>query len=147
MLKHDNIYNNIGSETIWIGIDDTDSINGGCTTYLACTIIKKIIDEGYCIIGYPRLVRLNPNIPWKTRGNGAISIQIGKAKGTKTKIGKIENKDIFSYQKPHGNYNESTIKEIVEKSIDEQARLDDENTNSGFVKIKNDHLLKSMKKQ
>jgi hypothetical protein len=47
MLKHIMIYNNIGSENIWIGIDDTDSITGGCTTYLGCTIIKKLIDENY----------------------------------------------------------------------------------------------------
>jgi len=133
MLKHNMIYNDIGSETIWIGIDDTDSITGGCTTHLACTIIKKLIDENYNIIGNPRLVRLNPNIPWKTRGNGAISIQVGMGKGVKTKIGEIGNRDIFCYKKSASNYNDSRIKEIVEKSVDEYAKLDDENTNSGFV--------------
>jgi tRNA(Ile2)-agmatinylcytidine synthase len=136
MLKHIMIYNNIGSENIWIGIDDTDSITGGCTTYLGCTIIKKLIDENYDLIGYPRLVRLNPNIPWKTRGNGAISIQLGKGKGNKIKIGEINNEDIFCYQKSLGNYGDSAIKEIVENSVDEYARLDDENTNSGFVLLK-----------
>ena len=130
------IYNNIGSETIRIGIDDTDSITGGCTTHLACTIIKKLIDENYNIIGLPRLVRLNPNIPWKTRGNGAISIQVGKGKGAKTKIGEINNKEIFCYRQSLGNYNDSRIKEIVEKSVDEYAKLDDENTNSGFVLLR-----------
>jgi tRNA(Ile2)-agmatinylcytidine synthase len=136
MLKHNRIYNNIGSETIWIGIDDTDSISGGCTTYIACTIIKKFIDEKYNIIGYPRLVRLNPNIPWKTRGNGAVSIQVGIGKGIKTKIGEINKKDIFCYQELLKNYNDSKIKEIVEKSVDEYARLEDKNTNSGFVILK-----------
>ena len=136
MLKHNMLYNNFGSETIWIGIDDTDSIKGGCTTHLGCAIIKKLVDENYDIIGFPRLVRLNPNIPWKTRGNGAISFQVGIGKGAKTKIGKIDNKDIFCYKESHGNYNGARIKEIVEKSVDEYARLDDENTNSGFVLIK-----------
>ena len=40
--------------------------------------MKKLADEKYQIIGHPRLVRLNPNIPWKTRGNGAVSIKIEK---------------------------------------------------------------------
>lgn len=130
------LYNYFGSETIWIGIDDTDSIKGGCTTHLGCTIIKKLIDENYDIIGLPRLVRLNPNIPWKTRGNGAISFQVGIGKGAKTKIGKIDNKDIFSYQESIGDSNDTKTKEIVEKSVDEYARLEDENTNSGFVLLK-----------
>jgi tRNA(Ile2)-agmatinylcytidine synthase len=130
------IYNNIESENIWIGIDDTDSTTGGCTTHLGCTIIKKLIDENYNIIGFPRLVRLNPNIPWKTRGNGAISIQVGKGVAAKTKIGEINNQDIFCYKKSIENYNDSKIEEIVEKSVDDYARLEDENTNSGFVLLK-----------
>ncbi|WP_237089308.1 hypothetical protein [Nitrosopumilus adriaticus] len=27
-------------------------------------------------LDFPRLIRFNPNIPWKTRGNGAVSIKI-----------------------------------------------------------------------
>ena len=146
MLKREIIYNNIGSETIWIGIDDTDSITGGCTTYLGCIIIKKLIDENYNIIGYPRLVRLNPNIPWKTRGNGAISIQVGKGVGAKTKIGEINNEDIFCYKKSLGNYNDLKIEKIVEKSVDDYARLEDENTNSGFVLLKEQPSFKIYEK-
>ena len=83
-------------KTIWIGFDDTDSITGGCTTYVARTIIEKI--QGiYEIIGYPRLVRLNPNIPWKTRGNGALCIQLGKQGGKiKRKVGEINGTDVFA---------------------------------------------------
>jgi len=54
---------------MYIGIDDTDSKEGMCTTYLA----KQIIDRFGCE-GYPRLIRLNPNIPYKTRGNGALNL-------------------------------------------------------------------------
>jgi len=82
------------------------------------------------------LVRLNPNIPWKTRGNGAISIQVGKGEGLKIKIGEIGNKEIFCYKKSNDNCNSSRIEEIVEQSVDKYARLDDENTNSGFVILK-----------
>jgi len=56
---------------MWIGIDDTDSLKGGCTTYLAALICKKFNVEEY-----PRLIRLNPNIPFKTRGNGAVAINV-----------------------------------------------------------------------
>ena len=57
---------------IHIGIDDTDSLEGGCTTYLSSMIIEELSDLS--LIGEPRLVRLNPNVPWKTRGNGAIAL-------------------------------------------------------------------------
>jgi tRNA(Ile2)-agmatinylcytidine synthase len=119
---------------IWIGIDDTDSINGGCTTHVACAIIKKLIDGRYDLIGYPRLVRLNPNIPWKTRGNGAISIQIGMGKGKKEKIGEIQGQEIFCYSRNNSEKsNDGMVKKIVEETIDQYARLEDKNTNSGFV--------------
>ena len=62
-----------------IGIDDTDSIHGGCTTWVATEIIKELSE--FDLIGHPRLVRLNPNVPWKTRGNGAVSFTFGKGIG------------------------------------------------------------------
>ena len=107
-LKGDLIFNNIGSENIWIGVDDTDSKHGGCTTYVAMAIIEQLKKENYDIIGYPRLVRLNPNIPWKTRGNGAVSIQFKNGKRNK-------------------------IRSILENILDKYAIVDDEDTNPGFV--------------
>ena len=96
-----------------------------------------MVDEGYDIIGYPRLVRLNPNIPWKTRGNGAISIRVGKGIGKKTKIGEIDNKKIFCYSKEsRKNLLDSDTKKlilIVENIVEKYARLEDKKTNSGFV--------------
>lgn len=60
---------------VHIGFDDTDSYKGGCTTYLASLVVEKIIKLGARFIDYPNLVRLNPNIPWKTRGNGALCLR------------------------------------------------------------------------
>ena len=57
-----------------IGIDDTDSILGGCTTYTAALLFQELLSKGFKPLDFPWLVRLNPNIPWKTRGNGAISL-------------------------------------------------------------------------
>ena len=54
------------------GIDDTDSSRGYCTTYLAFRIACDL-SPSVRVVAYPRLVRLNPNIPFKTRGNAAVS--------------------------------------------------------------------------
>jgi len=58
-----------------IGVDDTDSQFGGCTTYLGFQIIQALADIGCIFDTYPRLVRLNPNVPFKTRGNAAVCIE------------------------------------------------------------------------
>ncbi|MHA1993778.1 MAG: TiaS agmantine-binding domain-containing protein [Candidatus Hodarchaeales archaeon] len=57
-----------------IGIDDTDSHEGMCTTYLATLLVDTLENHGVEFLDFPKLVRLNPNIPYKTRGNGAVSI-------------------------------------------------------------------------
>ncbi len=59
-----------------VGIDDTDSSRGYCTTYLAYRIARDLEPEGGRVLPYPRLVRLNPNIPFKTRGNAAVCLQV-----------------------------------------------------------------------
>jgi tRNA(Ile2)-agmatinylcytidine synthase len=109
---------------------------GGCTTYVARTIIQKITRK-YEIIGYPRLVRLNPNIPWKTRGNGALCLHVGKYGGsTKRKIGEINNQDVFcsnTYTKDLDENEQKYLANIIKDTIDTQARIDDENTNPGYV--------------
>ncbi|MEM0042471.1 MAG: tRNA(Ile)(2)-agmatinylcytidine synthase [Thermofilaceae archaeon] len=59
-----------------IGIDDTDSPWGMCTTYLGALLVAEFVKRGYEFIDFPYLVRLNPNVPFKTRGNGAVSIHL-----------------------------------------------------------------------
>ncbi len=58
-----------------IGLDDTDSQFGHCTTDLGFQIVRALTNEGCLFRTYPRLVRLNPNIPFKTRGNAAVCIE------------------------------------------------------------------------
>ncbi len=58
-----------------IGIDDTDSKHGGCTTYVGLQILQGLTRQGCRVGTYPRLVRLNPNVPFKTRGNGAVCLE------------------------------------------------------------------------
>ena len=62
-------------QTMHIGLDDTDSTKGGCTTYLAAILIEKLEIFNVHFKDYPALIRLNPNVPWKTRGNGALCLR------------------------------------------------------------------------
>src|SRR5438552_19145875 len=80
---------------LWIGVDDTDSLEGMCTTFLATELVRDLTED-YDLIGYPRLVRLNPNIPWKTRGNGAVCLQIGRGEGPTSMVGWITGRSIVS---------------------------------------------------
>jgi len=70
-----------------IGIDDTDSPKGMCTTFLSYKIVKFLEKQDIQFMDFPSLIRFNPNIPWKTRGNGAVRLTI-KTKNPK----KIKNK-------------------------------------------------------
>jgi tRNA(Ile2)-agmatinylcytidine synthase len=70
-----------------IGIDDTDSKTGGCTTYTAALLFEEFCRSGFEPTDFPWLVRLNPNIPWKTRGNGALAIHV---RIDETEIGRLE---------------------------------------------------------
>jgi tRNA(Ile2)-agmatinylcytidine synthase len=57
-----------------IGLDDTDSRERGmCTTYVAARIARRVRDRGAAVERL-LLVRLNPAIEHKTRGNAALAI-------------------------------------------------------------------------
>ncbi len=64
------------SRILHIGIDDTDSPKGMCTTFLSYEIVKFLKKHKVQLLDYPSLIRFNPNIPWKTRGNGAVRLTI-----------------------------------------------------------------------
>jgi tRNA(Ile2)-agmatinylcytidine synthase len=91
----------------------------------------------YEIIGYPRLVRLNPNIPWKTRGNGALCLHVGRSGGKiKRKIGMINGQDVYcslTFTNELDTTEQQKLARIVKETVDAQARIDDENTNPGYV--------------
>ena len=112
-------------EILHIGFDDTDSLKGSCTTHLCTLFVKDIIDY-VDFLDFPNLIRLNPNIPFKTRGNGAVAVRL---KGLKEDL---EN-----------------IKELLLKKVETLSRVEDENTNPGvaFVdgKIPKEIFLHSQK--
>ena len=68
-----------------IGFDDTDSPKGMCTTFLAYKIVDLLKKQNTQFLDFPKLIRFNPNIPWKTRGNGAVSLRIRTKNAPKIK--------------------------------------------------------------
>ena len=55
-----------------IGIDDTDSIEGMCTTYLGALLKDEL--SKFSSVLESRLVWLNTNIEFKTRGNAGVCL-------------------------------------------------------------------------
>ena len=91
-----------------IGIDDTDSKLGMCTTYLAAVLAERL--SGFGIVDYPRLFRLNPNIKYKTRGNAALCLVLDA-----------------------GPEAMDEVERIALAAVNEFSRFDDENTNPGLL--------------
>ncbi|MHC1627388.1 MAG: TiaS agmantine-binding domain-containing protein [Candidatus Nezhaarchaeales archaeon] len=74
-------------EVLHVGMDDVDSWNGGCTTHFAFEVLRDAMKRfSIKLLDYPVLARLNPNVPWKTRGNGAVCLRI-----------KIHSKDLKNF--------------------------------------------------
>ncbi len=93
-----------------IGLDDTDSTRMGCTTYVAALLVEKLTKLGATFKDYPSLVRLNPNVPWKTRGNGALCLRISHDEGL-----------------------DLQIKETVISTVEKHSDLQNEGTDPGIV--------------
>lgn len=65
----------------WIGLDDTDTVNAGCTTYEFHQLIKTLSQMSDAGAPWqhptdPTLVRLWPFAPQRTRGNAAVACRI-----------------------------------------------------------------------
>ncbi|MCS3924346.1 tRNA(Ile)(2)-agmatinylcytidine synthase [Methanosalsum natronophilum] len=103
-----------------IGIDDTDSREGMCTTYLCTTLADELIEFGE-VSKDLLLIRLNPTIPYKTRGNAAVALQIN------TEV----PQDVIKH---------------VSKRVFQLSRLSDENTNPGIVFVP-DNISKNAQSQ
>jgi tRNA(Ile2)-agmatinylcytidine synthase len=76
----------MNQQIMHIGLDDTDSTRKGCTTYVTALLVEKLEKLNVTFLDYPTLIRLNPNVPWKTRGNGALCLRIKHAPGLEDKI-------------------------------------------------------------
>lgn len=81
-----------------------------CTTYVGAVLIDKLKDQGIKLMGFPHLIRLNPNVLWKTRGNCSVCITVQASEE----------------QIP-------VAREITLETVEELAELDVETTNPGVV--------------
>jgi len=93
-----------------IGIDDTDSKEGMCTTYVGAVAIDRLKAQGVKLGGYPRLIRLNPNWKLKTRGNCSVAFEV-----------RVSERQI------------PLVKNVVLGAVNELAELHHETTNPGVV--------------
>ena len=117
---------------LWVGFDDTDSLRGMCTTFLATEIVREL-SPSWDLIGYPRLVRLNPNIPWKTRGNGALCLRFGRGSGTPRMIGQIGGRAVRCYPRSRGGEEPRDLAGPVERLVRTWSAFDDPTTNPAFA--------------
>jgi tRNA(Ile2)-agmatinylcytidine synthase len=89
-----------------IGIDDTDSRETGmCTTYVAARLAARIREEA--TVSRLLLVRLNPAVEFKTRGNAALAVHTDLA--------------------PERAFH------LAREAVAEAAQVGDANTNPGLV--------------
>ncbi|MFX1441433.1 MAG: DUF1743 domain-containing protein [Promethearchaeota archaeon] len=100
------------SKEIHLGMDDIDSPRGGCTTHFASLVVEMLTEWGAQWIDYPNLIRLNPNIPFRTRGNGAVALRF--------RIETEEAPDLLP-----------ELKKLIQKYVE----LDYPNTNPGVVLV------------
>jgi len=104
-----------------VGIDDTDSKKGMCTTYVGAVAIDRLKKIGIELVGYPKLIRLNPNWKLKTRGNCAVA---------------------FAVEVPDSKKQEAM--KIVIDTVGELAELDVETTNPGVVFLEGKNVPKKL---
>lgn len=98
----------MGAKMLYVGFDDTDSKLGMCTTYLAAVLAERL--SNYKLAGYPRLIRFNPNIQYKTRGNAGLCLVLEA-----------------------GPEALDEVQKIALDALEEYSRLEDESTNPGLV--------------
>lgn len=58
----------------WLGLDDTDTVSEGCTTYTLHNLLDSLPDDVEASI--PSLVRLWPFAQQRTRGNAAVAVEL-----------------------------------------------------------------------
>jgi tRNA(Ile2)-agmatinylcytidine synthase len=119
-----------------LGVDDTDSLEGGCTTHVAVHLALGLREQlGLALLGHPRLVRLNPSNPWKTRGNAALVLHLGLPAGERVQVGQWKGDPLWSF--PEGNDLPPT-EEVLRSAwevVQDLTWREDDRTNPGLVLV------------
>lgn len=80
---------------VLLAFDNTDGPDGGCTTHAAFRVLLALPE--LALRGLPRLVRLNPNVPWKTRGNAAVVLPLGLPEGPQARAGELRGREVLAF--------------------------------------------------
>lgn len=78
-----------------LAFDNTDGPTGGCTTHAAFHVLLALPE--LALGGMPRLVRLNPNVPWKTRGNAAVVLPLVHPDGPQARVGELRGREVLAF--------------------------------------------------
>jgi tRNA(Ile2)-agmatinylcytidine synthase len=89
-----------------VALDDTDAAGGMCTTYVAARVAARLRERG-AAVDRCLLVRLNPAVEHKTRGNAALAV--------------------------HTDADPAAALAVARDAVDEFAEVDAEGTNPGVV--------------
>jgi len=94
-----------------------------CTTFLAVELIRAFPE--WDLIGLPRIVRLNPAVPWKTRGNAAVAINLGRGRGDGRLIGEVGERLVKAYPRASEQPEQDEVMERAAAVLRRWAQLDD----------------------
>jgi tRNA(Ile2)-agmatinylcytidine synthase len=119
-----------------IGLDDTDSTRKGCTTYVAALLVEDLEKLNVKFLDYPNLVRLNPNVPWKTRGNGSLCLRIEHDEGLENQIKEIAINSVKEQADLNFKGTDPGIVFFIKTDIPEEATVFAKNTLTGIVTLK-----------
>ena len=126
----------MNQQVMHIGLDDTDSTRRGCTTYITARLVEELGKLGVAFLDYPKLVRLNPNVPWKTRGNGAMCLRIKHACGLEEKIKETVIGLVEEYSDLGFRGTNPGIVFFQSEGIPEDVKVFAENAVTGIVTLK-----------
>ena len=122
--------------TMHVGIDDTDSTKNGCTTYIAALLTEKLEQLKVEFTDYPNLIRLNPNVPWKTRGNGALCLRFKFEEELEEKIKETAIGLVEKYADINSKGTDPGIVFLVKPDIPQELETFAKNATTSIVTLK-----------
>jgi tRNA(Ile2)-agmatinylcytidine synthase len=126
----------MNQQIMHIGLDDTDSTRKGCTTHVTALLVEKLEKLNVTFLDYPNLIRLNPNVPWKTRGNGALCLRIKHASGLEDKIKETAISLVEEHSDLAFRGTDPGIVFFQNEKIPEEIKAFAKNTITGIVTLK-----------
>ena len=123
------------SSTFWIGLDDTDEREYGCTTHDFDSLLNHLAASGFQIED-PRLVRLWPFAPNRTRGNAALSACIvsQNMQELESSLDDWFNKRFSNFEPGSEDHSAQPVLLLTEEKLPESIYWD---TVQGFVELSN----------